>query len=82
MIIHLHIIAVSLLVLAVVHSFSPRYFQWRTEVAGLTLLTQQVFFVHHAFIGITVGLMVQAIGRAIGAAQLEKATPSSIVLRS
>lgn len=57
MIIHLHIIGVLLLVLAVAHVDFPRYFQWRKEVAGLTLLTQQVFFVHHAFIGITVGLM-------------------------
>lgn len=57
MILHLHIIGVLLLILAVAHAYFPRYFQWRKEFAGLTLLTQQVFFVHHAFIGITVGLM-------------------------
>jgi hypothetical protein len=57
MIIHLRVIGALLLVLAAAHAYFPRYFQWRKEVAGLTLLTQQVFFVHHAFIGITVGLM-------------------------
>ena len=57
MIIHLHIIGVLLIVLALGHVYFPRYFQWRKEVAGLTLFTRQVFFVHHAFIGITVGLM-------------------------
>ena len=43
MIIHLRVIGALLLVLAGAHAYFPRYFQWRKEVAGLTLLTQQVF---------------------------------------
>jgi hypothetical protein len=57
MVTHLQIIGILQLTLAVAHAYFPRYFQWHKEVSGLTLLTRQIFFVHHTFIAITVGLM-------------------------
>jgi hypothetical protein len=55
--IHLHIVGIILLLLAVLHVFFPRYFGWREELAPLSLLTRQIFYVHYLFISLTVGLM-------------------------
>lgn len=54
---HLCIAGTILLVLALAHAYFPRHFGWRAELAPVSLLTRQVFFVHHLFIAVTVGLM-------------------------
>jgi len=54
---HLHIAGAILLLLAVLHAFFPRHFRWREELASISLLTRQIFYVHHFFIALTVGLM-------------------------
>jgi hypothetical protein len=54
---HLLIAGVILLLLAVLHAFFPRHFRWREELASISLLTRQIFYVHHFFIALTVGLM-------------------------
>jgi hypothetical protein len=48
----------SLLIgLALLHAVFPRYFRWKEETAGLSLLTRQILYVHTFFIALTVFLM-------------------------
>ena len=48
----------SLLVaLALLHAVFPRYFKWREDLRGASLLTRQILHVHTFFIALTVGLM-------------------------
>ncbi len=46
-----------LMALALLHAVFPRYFRWREETAGLSLLTRQILYVHTFFIALTVFLM-------------------------
>jgi hypothetical protein len=46
-----------LVVLAAAHATFPRYFGWRDELSALSLLTRQIFYIHHFFIALTVGMM-------------------------
>jgi hypothetical protein len=57
MITHLYIAGAILLLLALLHAFFPRQFGWHAELSCVSLLTRQIFFVHHFFIALTVGLM-------------------------
>ena len=52
--IHLQMVGALLMVLGLSHVFFSRYFGWRQELAGVTLLTRRVFFVHTFFIGLGV----------------------------
>ncbi len=54
---HLQIVGTLLLLLGVAHSVLPRYFGWNRELAGVSLLTRQVFAVHNFFIGLTVAML-------------------------
>ena len=54
---HLNIIGVSLILLAIVHVIFPRYFNWKAELASLSLVNRQMMHVHTFFIGLTVFLM-------------------------
>jgi hypothetical protein len=53
----LEIAGFLLIGLGLLHAVFPRYFRWREETAGLTLLTRQILHVHTFFIGLTVCLM-------------------------
>src|SRR5215472_5860311 len=53
---HLEIVGVLLVMLGLSHSFFGRYFGWRRELAGVSLLTRRIFFVHTFFIGLGVVL--------------------------
>ncbi|HEV2324403.1 MAG TPA: hypothetical protein VGS10_10690 [Terracidiphilus sp.] len=53
---HLQIVGALLLLLAVCHAFFNRYFKWSRELAGVSLFTRRVFFVHAFFIALTVAL--------------------------
>ncbi|MCU0751951.1 MAG: hypothetical protein MUF86_12410 [Akkermansiaceae bacterium] len=46
-----------LMALALMHAVFPRYFRWKEETAGLSLLTRQILHVHTFFIALTVFLM-------------------------
>jgi hypothetical protein len=46
-----------LMALALLHAVFPRYFRWKEEIAGLSLLTRQILYVHTFFIALTVFLM-------------------------
>ncbi len=54
---HLQIVGSLLLVLAAAHAPFGRYFGWKRELAVLSLLTRQVFWVHTFFIALMVALM-------------------------
>jgi hypothetical protein len=53
---HLQIVGCFLIVLGLSHAFMNRYFGWRRELAGVSLLTRQIFFVHAFFIALGVVL--------------------------
>lgn len=53
----LKIIGFLLLALALVHIVFPKYFQWRKELASLSLINRQMLMVHTFFIALTVFLI-------------------------
>jgi hypothetical protein len=53
----LEITGILLMGLALLHAIFPRYFRWREETAGLSLLTRQILHIHTFFIALTVLLM-------------------------
>jgi hypothetical protein len=55
--INLKISGLLLIVLALLHIGFPKYFDWKTELKSLTLLTRQVMYVHTFFIALVVLLM-------------------------
>ena len=69
---HLHIIGSLLILLALIHVAFPWYFNWRTELASLSVVNRQMMEVHSFFIGLTVLLMGVL---CIVSAQALQATP-------
>lgn len=57
MITHIQIIGYLLVVLAMIHSIFPKYFNWKIELQSLSLINRQMFGVHTFFIAFTVFLM-------------------------
>jgi len=55
--VHLQIVGVLLMVLGLSHALFNRYFGWDAELAGVSLFTRRVFFVHTFFIAMTVTMM-------------------------
>ena len=55
--VHLQVVGVLLMVLGLSHVFFNRYFGWDVELAGVSLFTRRVFFVHAFFIAMTVTMM-------------------------
>ena len=54
---HLHFAGATLLFLAIAHAFFDRRFRWREELARLSLLNRQIFYVHTFFVALVVFLM-------------------------
>ena len=54
---HLRIIGALLILLGVAHFAFPKRFGWKDELARLSLLTRQIFWVHTFFIALTLVLM-------------------------
>ncbi len=54
---HLRIAGVLLIVLGLAHAGFPRYFAWKKELFGLSLINRQMVYVHTFFIALTVFLM-------------------------
>jgi hypothetical protein len=52
--VHLQIVGFLLVLLGLSHALMNRYFGWRKELAGISLLTRQIFFVHTFFIALGV----------------------------
>lgn len=54
---HLKIIGSLLIILAVVHSFFPRYFNWKRELSSLSVINRQLMYIHSLFIALVVLLI-------------------------
>lgn len=54
---HLKIIGTLLVILALIHVVFPKYFDWKRETAGMSLINRQMMFVHTFFIAFTVFLI-------------------------
>lgn len=57
MILLLQILGIVLILLALLHLIFPRYFRWKEELAGLSLINREIMMVHTFFIALTVLLM-------------------------
>lgn len=57
MILHLKIVGVLFVLLALIHTIFPRYFQWEKELSMLSLMNRQMMQVHTFFIALTILLM-------------------------
>ncbi len=57
MILHLYIIGTLFVLLALLHVGFPRYFNWKTELASLSLINRQMMHIHALFIAVVVMLM-------------------------
>lgn len=55
--VHLKIIGILLMVLALIHIPFPKYFKWKKELAGLSLINRQMMQTHTFFIALTAFLM-------------------------
>jgi hypothetical protein len=55
--IDLQVVGVLLMALGLSHAFFNRYFGWGAELAGVSLFTRRVFFVHTFFVAMTVTMM-------------------------
>jgi hypothetical protein len=54
---HLDLIGSVMILLALAHAFFPRYFAWKENLAGLSLLHRQMMKVHTFFIALIILLM-------------------------
>ena len=54
---HLKIIGIILTFLSIVHIIFPKYFNWEKELQPLSLVNQQLMYVHTFFIALTVFLI-------------------------
>lgn len=54
---HLIIIGILLILLASIHIFFPKYFNWRIELKPLSLINKQMMGTHTFFIAFTLFLM-------------------------
>lgn len=65
--------------LAIIHAVFPKRFNWKEELARLSLLNRQMFLVHTAFIGFVL-LMMGALSLFATAALLQPGPLSRLVL--
>lgn len=54
---HLKIIGILFILLALIHIIFPKYFNWKEELAPLSLINRQMMMTHTFFIALTVLLM-------------------------
>ena len=75
---HLQIVGMLLVGLGLSHAFFNRFFGWERELAGISLLTRRVFFVHSFFIGL--GVVMAGVGSVLYAGALLEPSPLSRAL--
>jgi len=73
--IQLRVVGILLMLLGMSHVFFDHYFGWRKELASVSLLTRDVFFVHTFFIGL--GVMMAGAGSFLCANALLQPTALS-----
>jgi hypothetical protein len=76
---HLRIAGAIQIALALLHLVFPRRFHWREELAHLSLLNRQIFYVHTAFICLVM-ILVGVLSLAAPEALLEPTRLSRLVL--
>lgn len=54
---HLRIIGALLVILALLHFSFPKYFNWKQELSGLSLINRQLMYIHSLFIALIVFLI-------------------------
>ena len=54
---HLKIIGTLLIVLALLHYFFPKYFNWKQDLSSVSIINRQVMYIHSFFIAVMVFLM-------------------------
>jgi hypothetical protein len=54
---HLKIVGILLILLALIHYFFPKYFNWKKELSSLSIINRQLMYVHSFFIAFIVFLM-------------------------
>src|ERR1700704_3282171 len=54
---HLKIIGALLIILALLHFFFPKYFNWKQELSSLSIINRQMMYVHSFFVAFVVFLM-------------------------
>lgn len=79
--VHLQIVGCLLVLLGLSHAFMNRYFGWRKELAGVSLLTRQIFYVHAFFIALGV-VLGGAVSLAFPTALLSPAPLNRAILAS
>lgn len=57
MVLNLKVIGVLLIALALMHVFFPKYFNWKQEMSGVSLVNRQMMYIHAFFIGFVLLLM-------------------------
>ena len=67
------------IVLAIMHAFFPKKFQWKEELSRLSLLNRQIFMVHTSFICFML-IMMGALSLFAPRALLQPTTLSRLVL--
>ncbi|OQP54439.1 hypothetical protein [Niastella populi] len=55
--IHFKIAGVLLMVLALLHFYFPKYFNWKQELGKISLINRQIMYVHSFFIAFAVFLV-------------------------
>lgn len=51
---HIKVIGILLIVLALVHFFFPKLFNWRQELGSLSIINRQLMYVHTFFIAVAI----------------------------
>jgi hypothetical protein len=54
---HLKIIGFLLIILALLHFTFPKYFKWKQELTGLSLINRQLMYIHALFIALIIFLI-------------------------
>lgn len=57
LLLHLRVAGSLLLLLAALHFFMPARFHWKEELARLSLLNRQIFWVHTFFVALVLAMM-------------------------
>lgn len=57
MILHLKAVGLLLILLALLHGVFPKYFNWKSELASLSLINRQMMYIHTFFISLLILLM-------------------------
>jgi len=55
--IQLKIIGILLIILAAIHVFFPKYFNWKEELSSLAMINRQLMYIHSFFIAFVILLI-------------------------